>query len=288
MGIHDLLPFLRKNASNSFLNFNEWFKTKNKEVVKVAIDVPIFMYKFCYGVGTGLPLTARMLKFNEELKERNIDPIFVFDGENLEAKKEEKIKRFQNSVRQFELKVQKMQFVTFISSKEMEGEDIEEFEVDRTVIPNGRPTKEDFEALKLAFQISNIEYKVAKFEAEALCSKLCKDNVVDAIITEDSDALAYLCDSVIINWNNDKEEVVNAQKAFQDLNITADQFQDFCVLLGNDFSTRIQGYGPVKAFKLLQKHYSLENILSLNLVTEENKERMKLCKVLFTSNCYEN
>ena len=292
MGIHDLLPFLRKESPLAFKSFAAWFennkKLKEENIkIKVAIDVPIFMYKFCYALGTtGVPLINRMLKFNNELIEKNLDPIFIFDGKSLEAKNEERAKRFVSSLRTFELKQLKYQTAIFYSQL---TDTQEEFEVERTVVPSGRPLKEDFEALKLAFDLANINYKTAKYEAEALCSKLCNIGEVDGIITEDSDSLAYLCESVIINWNNEKEEVVNAKIAASQLQLTNEQFQDLCVLLGNDFNSRIKGLGPVKAYSALKKNGTLEKVLEMYPKFDfDNKERMYYCKSLFKNHCFED
>lgn len=40
-----------------------------------------------------------------------------------------------------------------------------------------------------------------------------------------------------------------------------DQFIDMCILLGCDYAPQIRGIGPRKAYELIQKHKSIENIL---------------------------
>lgn len=283
MGIHDLLPFLRKSAPQAFKSYAQWFNEQNKEIVKVAIDVPIFMYKFCYGVGTGVPLCNRMLKFAEDLKEKKIEPVFVFDGDKqLDAKDNERHKRHINSVRQLELKILKLQTALFLNCEGLE----EEYEVDRTIVLGGRPIKEDFAALKIALENMGIEYKVAQYEAEAMCSKLCKDGYVDAILTEDSDSLAYLCNAVILNWEHEtKETVVSAELAYKQLELTPEQFQELCIMFGNDFNDRIKNIGPVKAFALIKKHKSLEEIFKLYPTLDTTC--MIRSKEIFSKNCYE-
>jgi flap endonuclease-1 len=284
MGVHDLLPFLRKNAPNAFKTFAQWFTEQNKQTVRVAVDVPIFMYKFCYGVGTGAPLCNRMIQFASDLKLKNIEPVFVFDGdEQLDAKDNERHKRKVNSMRSLELKILKLQSALFVNC---DGEE-ELFEVDRTVVLSGRPIKEDFAALKIALDGLGIEYKVAKYEAEALCSKLCNDGFVDGILTEDSDSIAYLCQSIILNWENEiKETVINSKLAYEELGLTAEQFQDLCVLFGNDFNDRIKNIGPTKSYALLKKHQNLENIFKL--FPSMDTSCMLKSKEIFTCNCYEN
>lgn len=45
------------------------------------------------------------------------------------------------------------------------------------------------------------------------------------------------------------------------LGLTEDEFVDMCILCGCDYVPRVSGVGPVKAFKLIQDHRSMENII---------------------------
>ena len=282
MGICDLLPFLRKNAPNAFSPLLEW--KVNRNCVRVAVDVPIFMYKNCYSVGNGVPLCDKMLKFAQNLKEDNFYPIFVFDGEPLIAKNEEREKRFVKCVRAMELKILKSQFAVFCDTDFAVDE---EYEVERTVLPSGKPTKEDFEALKEACKLSGIEIKIAKYEAEALCAHLCFIGEVDAVLTEDSDTAAYLCNAIILNWKHStRETVLNAQKAVEELKLTTSEFHDLCILFGNDFNERIKGIGPVKSYSYIKKHGCIENVLKLH--PQINAEKMFDTRKIFQTYCFEN
>jgi 5'-3' exonuclease len=116
---------------------------------------------------------------------------------------------------------------------------------------------------------------------------LCKQGTVDIVITEDSDTLAYLCPNVLLNWKNDREEVVSILPVLSALELSASEFQDFCVLLGNDFNSRIKGVGPIKAMELIKKYRSLQ------LLIESNKHDVCVPSVLasqklFRSTCYED
>ncbi len=41
-------------------------------------------------------------------------------------------------------------------------------------------------------------------------------------------------------------------KALSAINLTEDQFIDFCILCGCDYASNIKGIGPVRALQLLQ------------------------------------
>ena len=46
-----------------------------------------------------------------------------------------------------------------------------------------------------------------------------------------------------------------------ELDLTADQFVDLCILCGCDYTDKIAGIGPVRALALIKKHGSLEAVL---------------------------
>ena len=275
MGIHDLLPFLQKYAKEGIKPYDEWCKSQNKLIL--AIDTPIFMHKYAYSVGTGKSLCVRMLKFANDLIEKNIEPIFVFDGKKLEDKEIECNKRIlalHSANNRF--KMRKVEINN------------EEYEVERTCIGT-KPLYEDYEALKESLKLLNIEICVAQYEAEALCSYLVKSGRASAVLTEDTDAIAYLSDAVILKWNSDNEIVVLIDEICSSLDLQQNQFQELCVLFGNDFNDRLKGIGPVKALALIKKFNSLENyLLKETSINELQQSKMRKSMKIFSCFCYEN
>lgn len=51
------------------------------------------------------------------------------------------------------------------------------------------------------------------------------------------------------------------------------QFIDLCILCGCDYTTNIQGIGPVKAFKYIQDEGTIENVLEK--VERDNEDPRK-------------
>lgn len=54
---------------------------------------------------------------------------------------------------------------------------------------------------------------------------------------------------------------INLQKILKDFDFNMDQFIDLCILLGCDYAPTIRGIGPKKAFELIEKHKTIENVL---------------------------
>ena len=277
MGIRDLLPFLKKHAPDSFRVTN---LNLPNSIKSVAVDTPIFMHKYGYVVGSGRPLCARMLKFYRELKERGLEPIFCFDGSSLPEKMGEKSKRFLKMCRSMELKKQRS-LVNYGT-----GDDIE---VERSCAPSCFPIPEDYLAFKMALEDMGVVTMTAKFEAEALCSYLCCSGRVQAVISEDSDCAAYMASAILLHCNSREEEVLfDPETACQALNLNPSQFQDLCVLLGNDFNGRIKGVGPEKAWNYLKRGESLSGVLEFLRTEEPTKSQMLATRKIFSTHCYEH
>ena len=100
-------------------------------------------------------------------------------------------------------------------------------------------------------------------EAQAQCSYMNKLGKVDAVCTEDTDCLAFGATTMVRDVNNKKQPLteINRSKAMEDLNLTDDEFIDMCILCGCDYASKIEGIGPVKAYKFIKQFHSIQNIL---------------------------
>jgi 5'-3' exonuclease len=111
-------------------------------------------------------------------------------------------------------------------------------------------------------------------EAEALCVKLAKEKYVDYVFTEDSDAFPYAT-SMLSETNNNAKDIKILKKGSQYnkfyeystnevlklFKFTNDQFLDFCILSGCDYSSTIPKIGPITSYKLIKEHNTIENCL---------------------------
>ena len=120
----------------------------------------------------------------------------------------------------------------------------------------------DFEKAKELFTILNVPYYTAPFEAEKTCSKLCIDGRVDAVLSEDTDVLAYGCPVFLSKLDIGKETVVCVKHAdcIEQMELSSSQFLDLCIMCGTDYNANIPKVGSKTAFKLLREHGSIEDI----------------------------
>jgi exonuclease-1 len=110
---------------------------------------------------------------------------------------------------------------------------------------------------------------VAPYEADAQLSYLCKEGLVDAIISEDSDTIPYGCKEVLFKLKHDgKCETVILKdvygtflpgldlRAFTPLMTVA-----LCVGAGCDYLEPLKGFGIKNSYKLISKHRSIGKML---------------------------
>jgi flap endonuclease-1 len=289
MGVHDLLPLLRKAAPSCFTSVDAWRAAAGLAApIAVAVDTPIFMYKYAYSVGTGTRLTARMLRLVDEMVERGFAPTFVFDGAPLPQKDRERARRRACSDRASALlQLQHLLPVSLLD---------EQIEVDRAPCAAIQPARDDYDAVKQALTRAGVPVEHAAHEAEARCAHLCASGRAQAVITEDSDALAYLCCAAILHWGSPGEQVVSAPAACAALQLAPLQFQDLCVLMGNDFNARIRGIGPVKALDLLRRFKNIEGVLAwlesssyapMLALEPSDRQRLLESRRIFCNTCFE-
>ena len=84
---------------------------------------------------------------------------------------------------------------------------------------------EDFNHARELFDILRVPYFTAIGEAEKMCAKLSIDNLVDAVLSEDTDVLAYRATNFISKITyQDKCILINNDHMLALLDITQEQF----------------------------------------------------------------
>ncbi|PIN08205.1 5'-3' exonuclease [Handroanthus impetiginosus] len=271
MGIKGLTKLLADNAPKAMKEqkFESYFGRK------IAIDASMSIYQFLIVVGrTGNETLTNeagevtshlqgMFTRTIRLLEAGIKPVYVFDGQPPDLKKQELAKRFS-----------KRADATEDLSDALETgnkEDIEKFSK-RTV----KVTKQHNEDCKKLLRLMGVPVIEAPSEAEAQCAALCKADKVYAVASEDMDSLTFGAPRFLRHLMDPSSKKIpvmefEISKVLEELNLTMDQFIDLCILSGCDYCDSIRGIGGMTALKLIRQHGSIENILE-NI----NKERYQI------------
>lgn len=131
--------------------------------------------------------------------------------------------------------------------------------------PTARVSRSHYDRLRELLAREGIPFVTAKTEAEKCCAWMAKNGLVDLVLTDDSDALAYGAPQVYFNpWINSAsrpKQVFSLQALLDGLKLSSEQFVQLCSLLDNDFNkngARLDGMSFEVAYRLLRAHGSVE------------------------------
>jgi exonuclease-1 len=128
-------------------------------------------------------------------------------------------------------------------------------------------TFEMVRALISALEKIGVYYMVAPYEADAQLAFLSRANIVDLVITEDSDALVYGCSNVLYKLdrggNGDliQREHLSLNQPMSFSNWTDEQIVLFCCLAGCDYLPGLRNFGIKSAYKVVGAHKTVSRVL---------------------------
>lgn len=195
--------------------------------------------------------------------EAGIKPIWIFDGMPPEQKKHELAKRKKAKLK--------------AKHAEEEVKDLGNIEEQRKFAVRGikvTSTMTD-DSIKI-LELMGLPVFKAKSEAEAQCVDLLKKGKVAAVVSDDMDCLTFGSKILLkgVKSKNDPIIEITLEDVLKELDLTMDEFIDFCILCGCDYLPPIHGFGPVTAYKYIQKYKTIEKVLEA--IEEENKESLKI------------
>ncbi|GLT37436.1 hypothetical protein SLA2020_117540 [Shorea laevis] len=264
MGIKDLLRFLKPHI--------EPINIKKYAGKRVGIDAYSWLHKGAYSCSMELCLnlggdkkTQFLSYFMHRinlLRFHKIIPVVVFDGGSIPCKAATENDRYRRRKANRELAMTKLKEGDVNSASEL---------FQRAVNITPAMAHQLIQVLRS----ENIDYVVAPYEADAQLAYLAsldsgKGGVV-AVITEDSDLIAYSCPSIIFKmdrYGNGEELLLkkifdSAAKKPSFKHFDKELFIGMCVLAGCDFLPSVPGIGIAKAYSLVSKYQNLERVLSV-------------------------
>lgn len=291
MGIKNLHKFLKKHAK-SIYNEISLEKYRNKSI---AIDINIYLYRY-KNIYRQNWLNG-IFNLLMTLREYNINIVCIYDSkapiEKNEKKKERKEKKRNAEKKIAEIKhdlelyhetLQISELLQEIIKKHhkkgksrlllineslnilMNEEYIEDelYQLQKQII---NITYEDILLSKELLDLLQIPWYDSKTEAETMCSYMACYKLIDAVLTHDTDVLVYGTPYFLSSLNIKTRTCIEIQyeSILKELNITNEQFVDFCIMCGTDYNKNIHRIGNEKAYNLIKDYKSLDEITHLDL-----------------------
>ncbi|CAJ2628152.1 unnamed protein product [Trifolium pratense] len=264
MGIKDLLRFMKP--------YVEPIHIKNYAGKRVGIDAYSWLHKGAYSCSMELCLDSdseRKLRYIEYFMHRvnllryyKVTPVVVFDGGNVPCKAATEKERNKKRYTYRELAMNKLKEGNVNAASEL---------FQRAVNITPVMAHKLIQTLKS----ENIEFVVAPYEADAQLAYLSnletEKGGIAAVITEDSDLIAYGCPAVIFKMDREGNgERIELEKVFSAVsckpsfrNFDMKLFTGMCVLAGCDFLSSVPGIGVARAHALVSKYQNIDRILSV-------------------------
>lgn len=327
MGIQDLYKIIKTHAKSQILTY--YFHELSG--LRLAVDISIFLYKYTRTTGTSSWMNQFILLLCT-LKSHGIKAVCIFDGPNPppEKKREQERRIAQREISLDRLKgCQRMRkliqekYLPF--DKTLKDDTIQECKSligvrkgypDTTDYTNPQDIAESLTTVidrlkKSTYAITDDDksnaMKIVKMmglsaiqadgEAETLCAYLAVKGLVDAVLTEDTDVLAYGT-PLMLAFKDFKLQDKKLQGIFlpgllEELDLSLEEFRDLCILLSCDYNERVRGFppdgkthkkpvsiGPTHAYAMIQEYRCLEEICKH--VEDESPLIYERCRELFT------
>lgn len=299
MGIKNLMKYIKTHNYNAIIK-KDINDLKNKVI---CIDTPCILYKYKFSNHSYVKNSwvNNLIYFILKTKENNIDCVFVLEG--IAPKEKDATKQNRYKARENVLKRSK-----FLSDL------LENYRVTKTVSPNLEfewkklnlgdkfneqafenvlkkrqiysefVTKDDYTMFLDVLKAFNIKIVQSLNEAETTCAYLYSQKKCDYIYSQDSDVLAYYdTDGLVtdIDFKNNSFSYINKNVLLNNINLTRDEFLDFCILCGTDYNDTIPKIGIMTSYKYIRDNKNIFNIdLDKNYLDKLNitwvREKFKL------------
>ncbi|PSS02969.1 Exonuclease [Actinidia chinensis var. chinensis] len=253
MGIQGFLPLLKSIMVPIHI--------KDLEGCCVAIDTYSWLHKgalscskeLCKGQSTSKHIDYCMHRVNL-LRHYGIRPILVFDGGPLPMKSEQESKRARS----------RKENLARAMEHESNGNNASAYECyQKAVDISPSVAYELIQVLKK----ENVYYVVAPYEADAQMTFLAVGKQVDAVITEDSDLIAFGCPRIIYKMDKFGQGVefrysmLQQNKELNFTGFTKQMLLEMCILSGCDYLQSLPGMGLKKAHALVKKFRSYDKVI---------------------------
>ena len=239
------------------------FRISSIKGKKVAVDgmgwLHLALYPVAEEIYYGKPYLKQFVRYFMarvvRLLENNIDVIIVFDGMKLPAKLNTHVQRSDRIQTAKDNAKKNLHIDADIAKKHMQSA--------------VKISSVHIDAVQKELQLNGVEFMVAPFESDSQLTYLCKNKLVDYVITEDSDLMIYGCPKIIFKLDKIEQgqgflvdiNDIGKCKEMNFKNWSMAQFRTFGILCGCDYLDNIKGIGPKRANELVNKFKTIDKVV---------------------------
>lgn len=280
MGIKDIKPFLK----NQSVNCDRKIPLQMLSGEKIGIDALNWVFTYIMPVGKNVVnaqedilqpisqdeiyngMVEECAKFIAKFVDHDIIPVWIWDGVSQDNKTATKVERKKSKQASIDKMTTLHEQLLAMNPFERPPELMEMYR--KLVSRNIHIKRATIEKIKLFTQNCGIPCITSKDEAENLGSSLCCQKRIKAIWSADTDTYPLGAQLVVKGFEYETingQTVVSINGTFtsiirKKLELSHQEFRDFCIMLGTDFNERMPGIGPKKSYTLIKKYRNIENI----------------------------
>lgn len=285
MGIKNLNALIKTHSLRGVNKVN----LKSYENKTLGIDAMLYLYKFLYGNKNHID--GLFFQVNK-LKKFKIKPVFIFEGKPPKEKEKTLVKRRKNKLK-IKSKIQTLK------------ENIEEIENDVTKNMEEKQLAREFilkqidnldkglvyiddniiSSCKKLLEYMGISYIVAPCEAEQYCAVLSKNNLIDAVLSDDMDTLAFGANIVLREFSNRSDYVMeyDLKNIISEMSLNYSRFIDLSILCGNDYVGRLKGFNHYEIFNLIKEHQNIEKLIDKKIIVSKTIDDYNKLRDIYNS-----
>lgn len=127
------------------------------------------------------------------------------------------------------------------------------------------PTATEWSEFRTLLQLMGIQTIDAPGEADPYIAALTRSGAAFACATDDLDALTFGATRVLtdIDCTRGTATLITLQDALEGLNMDYEQFIDFCILLGSDYTMKtLPRIGPARAYSKIREYRTIDAIIA--------------------------
>jgi len=244
----------------------------------ITVDIMIYMYKFLARDA----LLEHMYSLCILFAKNNITPIFIFDGEKPEEKKDELARRRENRKKAWE------KYDNIVNN--LDKDEINNLYIKKKLSKLKRQCvkikQRHIEDVKKLITCFGLNYIVAQGEADKLCAEFVIHNKAYACMSDDMDLFMYGCPIVLRLFNiQTKTTIVYKLPVILDhLKMNLHNFQIMCVLSGTDYNIEYNKNNIFKIYKnytyFIRHFKNQELFLDWVIKQDPNYDSVKIMKTL--------
>lgn len=253
MGISGLLPLLASVMKPAHIS--------SYRGQRVAVDAYGWLHRGVFSCGEELLRGQPTDKFVQYFMDRvrlllhfGVQPVLVFDGGPLPQKLKTEKQRHESR------KLARAQAQVFLREGNLRA-------AERHFSKALEVTPEMAQLVIEELRKQGLEFVVAPYEADAQLAWLCRKRKVAAVISEDSDLIAFGCRRVLFKMDrggNAQEFAWENLGSCSELDFTGwntDMMQLMCILSGCDYLDSLNGLGLKRAHSLVRRMRTVDRVL---------------------------